>query len=214
MSAPQYRLLQKSLSRIPCFLVLLALALQAATGGAIVAEIPWRSGSYTSPLTQRQCSKTASFRATATAARFFAFFPPRSQSRSPYRRKSVSGPNGPKIYCALPTSSLRTIVSPVLLIPNCGWLSPESSCFGTNPRYGPTSRLLANRSGFSNVNTYASAVIGPTPFTCRNNFVCGYFSLPSFSIVSSYALMQVPSVSTNCTNGCSTSRTAAGSASP
>ena len=57
----------------------------------------WRSGSYTSPLTQRQCSKTASFRATATAALFFAFFPPRSQSRSPYRRKSVSGPNGPKI---------------------------------------------------------------------------------------------------------------------
>ena len=65
--------------------------------GAIVADMPWRSGSYTSPLTQRQCSKTASFRATATAALFFAFFPPRSQSRSPYRRKSVSGPNGPKI---------------------------------------------------------------------------------------------------------------------
>jgi len=41
--------------------------------------------------------------------------------------------NGPKIYCALPTSSLRTIVSPALLIPNCGWLSPESSCFGTKP---------------------------------------------------------------------------------
>jgi hypothetical protein len=39
-------------------------------------------------------------------------------SRSPYRRKSVSGPNGPKIYSALPTSSLRTIVSPALLIPN------------------------------------------------------------------------------------------------
>jgi general secretion pathway protein D len=31
---------------------------------------------------------------------------------------------------------LRSIVSPVLLIPNCGWLSPESSCFGTGPRYG------------------------------------------------------------------------------
>src|SRR6202011_3215112 len=105
---------------------------QAATAGAIVADVPWRSGSYTSPLTQRQCSKTASFRATATAALFFAFFPPRSQSRSPYRRKSVSDPNRPKIYCALPTSSLRSIVSPVLLIPNCGWLSPESSCFGTS----------------------------------------------------------------------------------
>ncbi len=112
-----------------------------------------RSGSYTSPLAHNRCSKTASLRATAIAARFFAFFPPRSHSRNPYRRKSVSGPNGPKIYCALPTSSRRTIVSPALLIPNCGWLSPESSCFGTNPRYGPTSRLFTNRSGFSNVNT-------------------------------------------------------------
>ena len=92
----------------------------AAAAGAVVAAMPWRSGSYTSPLTQRQCSRTASFRATATAARFFAFFPPRSHNRSPYRRKSVSGPNGPKIYCALPTNSLRTIVSPALLIPNCG----------------------------------------------------------------------------------------------
>src|ERR1039458_5915732 len=119
---------------------------------AIGADLAWCSGSYTSPLTQSRWSNTASFRATATAALFFAFFPPRSQSRSPYRRRSVSGPNGPKMYCALPTSSLRTIVSPALLIPNCGWLSPESSCFGTNPRYGPTSRLFANRCGFSKVN--------------------------------------------------------------
>src|SRR5271165_1759289 len=120
---------------------------------AIGTDLAWCSGSYTSPLTQSRWSNTASFRATATAALFFAFFPPRSQSRSPYRRRSVSGPNGPKMYCALPTSSLRTIVSPALLIPNCGWLSPESSCFGTNPRYGPTSRLFANRFGFSKVNT-------------------------------------------------------------
>src|ERR1017187_1091780 len=42
---------------------------------------------------------------------------------------------------------------PATLIPNCGWLSPESSCFGTNPRYGPTSRLFVNRFGFSKVNT-------------------------------------------------------------
>src|ERR1700689_1207040 len=64
---------------------------------------------------------------------FFAFFPPLSQSRCPYRRKSVSGPNDPKIYCALLTRSLRTIVSPVLLIPNCGWISPESSCSVLTP---------------------------------------------------------------------------------
>jgi hypothetical protein len=86
----------------------------AAAAGAIATAMALRSGSYTSSLTHMLCSKTASFRATATAARFFAFFPPRSHSRNPYRRKSVSGPNGPKIYCALPTSSLRTIVSPAL----------------------------------------------------------------------------------------------------
>src|ERR1700724_1289274 len=64
---------------------------------AIGTDLAWCSGSYTSSLTPRPWSKTASFRATATAARFLAFFPPRSQSRNPYRRKSVSGPNGPKI---------------------------------------------------------------------------------------------------------------------
>jgi hypothetical protein len=74
------------------------------------ADIAWCSGSYTSPLTHSRCSKTASFRATATAARFFAFFPPRSQSRSPYRRRSVSGPNGPKIYCYAITKSIPVIV--------------------------------------------------------------------------------------------------------
>ena len=64
---------------------------------AIATDMAWCSGSYTSPLTHSRCSKTASFRATATAALFFAFFPPQSHNRSPYRRKSVSGPNGPKI---------------------------------------------------------------------------------------------------------------------
>src|ERR1035441_7395721 len=39
----------------------------------IVVEL-CRKGSYTSPLTQSRCSKTANFRATATAALFFAFF--------------------------------------------------------------------------------------------------------------------------------------------
>jgi hypothetical protein len=98
----------------------LLLAGYAAAACAVVADMLWRSGSYTSPVTQSRCSNTANFRATATAALFFAFFPPRSHNRSPYRRKSVSGPNGPKIYCALPTSSRRTILSPALLIPNCG----------------------------------------------------------------------------------------------
>src|ERR1700747_2492618 len=64
----------------------------------------WPRGSYTSPLIQSRCSKTASFRATATVARFLAFFPPRSHSFFPNRRKSVSGPNGPRMSWALPTN--------------------------------------------------------------------------------------------------------------
>jgi len=128
----------------------LLLAGYAAAACTIVADMPWRSGSYTSPVTQSRCSNTANLRATATAALFFAFFPPRSHSRNPYRRKSVSGPNGPRIYCALPTSSRRTIVSPALLMPNCGWLSPESSCFGTNPDRVPhpdSSRIVPDLQG-------------------------------------------------------------------
>jgi hypothetical protein len=120
----------------------LALFLAAIGGYAASCAMPaesCRNGSYTSPFIHSRCNNTASFRATATAARFFAFFPPRSQSRSPYRRRSVSGPKGPKIYWALPTNNRRNIISPALLIPSCGWLSPESSCFGTKPRYGPTS---------------------------------------------------------------------------
>jgi len=72
----------------------------AAAPCTVIADLPWRGGSYTSPVTQSRCNNTANLRATATAALFFAFFPPRSQSRNPYRRKSVSGPNGPRrIQC-------------------------------------------------------------------------------------------------------------------
>jgi hypothetical protein len=55
------------------------------------------SGSYTSPVIHRWCSSTASFRATATTARFLAFFPPRAARASPLRRRSVSGPKGPRM---------------------------------------------------------------------------------------------------------------------
>ena len=68
MSAPRYRVLQKSLLSDCVVPGSARHGRQAATAGAIVADLPWRSGSYTSPLPQRQCSKTASFRATATAA--------------------------------------------------------------------------------------------------------------------------------------------------
>jgi hypothetical protein len=64
---------------------------------AIGTDLAWCSGSYTSHLAQSRWSNAASFRATATAALFFAFFPPRSQNRSRYRHRAVSGPNGPKM---------------------------------------------------------------------------------------------------------------------
>ena len=76
---------------------LVACSLPLAGYAASAVGAPCRSGSYTSPLTHSRCNSTANFRATATAARFFAFFPPRSHNCSPYRRKSVSGPNGPRI---------------------------------------------------------------------------------------------------------------------
>ena len=56
-----------------------------------------RSGSYTSPVTHNRCNSTDSFRATAMAARFLAFLPPRSQIRCPNRRKSLSFPYGPNM---------------------------------------------------------------------------------------------------------------------
>ena len=46
-----------------------------AAACVIVENMPWRSGSYTSPLTQSRCSNTASFRATATAALFIRILP-------------------------------------------------------------------------------------------------------------------------------------------
>ena len=61
-----------------------------------------RSGSYTSAVTHSRCSSTANLRATATTARFLAFFLPRAASASPQRLRSVSGPNGPRMYCAEP----------------------------------------------------------------------------------------------------------------
>jgi len=75
----------------------------AAAVWVIDANEVWPRGSYTSPPIRSRCSKTASFRATATVARFFAFFPPRAHNFFPNRRKSVSGPNGwhcPPAVCA------------------------------------------------------------------------------------------------------------------
>lgn len=38
------------------------------------------------------------------------------------------------VSVALPTSRLRIILSPALLMPTSGWLSPESSRLGTSPK--------------------------------------------------------------------------------
>ena len=59
--------------------------------------LPLRSASYASPVTHNRCKSTDSFRATAITARFLAFLPPRSQIRSPNRRKSLSLPCGPNM---------------------------------------------------------------------------------------------------------------------
>ena len=64
---------------------------------AAFACLLFRSGSYTSPLIHKQCNSTDNFRATAITARFLAFFPPRSQRRSPKRRRSLSFPCGPSM---------------------------------------------------------------------------------------------------------------------
>ena len=48
------------------------LAGYAAAACTVIADLPWRSGSYTSPVIQSRCNNTANLRATATAALFFA----------------------------------------------------------------------------------------------------------------------------------------------
>src|SRR6266436_5774611 len=60
-----------------------------AYAAALSAAWLLRSGSYTSPVTSKRCSSTANFRATATIARFLAFFPPRAANRNPHRRTSL-----------------------------------------------------------------------------------------------------------------------------
>src|SRR6202035_2966072 len=127
-----------------------------------------RRRSYTSPPTHSRCSKTASFRATATTARFFAFFFPLAAIPRPHLFRSVSGPRRLRIYCAHCTSSVRRYPSPSLLIRISGSLFPLWLLFGRRPGNGPTSRLFSNRAGSSSVSTNVNAVIGPTPGTCRN----------------------------------------------
>ena len=152
---------------------------------AAIACLLFRSGSYTSPVTHSRCNSTASFRATATTARFLAFLPPRPQMRSPNRFRSLSCPLAPSMWCAQFTSVFRRYTSPALVMPNCGLLSPESCCFYCIPKNAPTSRLFAKRSGSPMVSMNDSAVCTPTPFTCSNNRYFGYRSRAICSSISS-----------------------------
>jgi hypothetical protein len=79
------------------FVSVAALRLFASSGIEHSHQRNTQKGSYASPLIQSLCNKTASFRATATTALFFAFFPPRSASFSPHRRRSQSGPKAPRM---------------------------------------------------------------------------------------------------------------------
>ena len=56
------------------------------------------------------CSRTASFRATATMARFLPRLPPLAASLRPQRRSAESGPKRPRIYCADCTSRAAQVV--------------------------------------------------------------------------------------------------------
>jgi len=64
--------------------------------GRLCARVT-RSGSYSSPVIQSRCKRTASFRATATSARFLEFLSPSEVRERPHRRKSQSGPFGPRM---------------------------------------------------------------------------------------------------------------------
>jgi hypothetical protein len=66
------------------------LSFSRSTKPASVATLP-------SALVVERFSLGASLRATATTARFLAFFPPRAESFFPQHRKSLSSPKGPKM---------------------------------------------------------------------------------------------------------------------
>ena len=79
-------------------------------------------------------SNTASFRATATTARFLALAVPSWARRSPCSRSALSVPKGPRIYCAAFTSRHRRYWSPHLEMRNSLSVSPLWSRLGHKPR--------------------------------------------------------------------------------
>lgn len=86
-----------------------------------------------------QARTTASFRATATMARFLLFFPPRSNIRVPQRLRSLSGPKRPNRYRAHWTGRERSCLLSALLILSCCSTEPDWRRRGVSPRYAGTS---------------------------------------------------------------------------
>ena len=112
---------------------------------AVAAGNTWPRGSYTLRRSRADAVKPRVFAPLQRSLVSWRSFP-RSHSFFPNRRKSVSGPNRPGCN----TAHQQFAHHPVARLADAQlWLTvSESSCLGTNPRYGPTSRLLAKRSGF------------------------------------------------------------------
>jgi len=83
-------------------------------------------------------------RATATTARFLALRPPRAAIAPPHRRRSQSGPNGPRMYWELPTRRRRRYRIPgsgcgvESCAPDARWSQPAQT------RYEPTAHCWRN----------------------------------------------------------------------
>ena len=90
-----------------------------------------------------------------------------------HRRRWVSGPNGPRMLCAQPTSRPRTSRSPVFVMRRWARACPASCWRGRGPTYEPRARLCGNREGSSTVRRNVNAVTEPTPGTWRRRWVAG-----------------------------------------
>jgi len=105
------------------------------------------------PAHHSRCSRTASFRATATTARRLAFFFPFLAIFKPHRFKSVSGPRALKIYCAPCTKQLPQIHVPFLADAQLRVTSSALIALGNQSQLASHIRLRRNRFGSSIVST-------------------------------------------------------------
>ena len=92
------------------------------------------TGTYSSPVSQRWCSRTAKRLATPTTACFLAAGPPLWALFCPQLLKSLSGAKGPIIYWAALTSKDLRYSFPAFVIRHCLDLSPDWSALGQSPK--------------------------------------------------------------------------------